>query len=105
MVGISEDDLRIEFEQLARTDRFHAALRSHRHERRRIDRSMRRRQPATARARLSILPEKLKHAPTVATVGEADSFLGKKRLGVIVKLSASATAVATASPHARREAL
>src|ERR1700719_7875 len=59
VVGISENNLRVEFAQLARTHRFHAALRSDRHKRRRFDGAVRSEQPAVARLCLSILRQNL----------------------------------------------
>ena len=41
MVRIAENDLRIQFMQLPRTDAFHRTLCSYGHERRRIDLAMR----------------------------------------------------------------
>ncbi len=43
VVCVSENDLRIQFAQFSRADAFHGTLRTHRHERRRIDHAMRRR--------------------------------------------------------------
>ena len=41
VVGVSQNNLRIQLAEFARTDAFHAALCSHRHKRRRIDHAMR----------------------------------------------------------------
>ena len=60
MISISENDLRIQLAQLARTDRFHAALCPDRHERRRLDHAVRSRQPPAPRFRLGIFCEKFK---------------------------------------------
>ena len=66
MIGISEDDLRIQLAQLAWTDRFHAALCPYRHERWCLNHAVPGRQPSTPRFRLSILCEKLKHSLEVS---------------------------------------
>jgi len=52
MIGIGEQDARVEFAgQLARRKAFDGGLRAHRHEDRRFDYAVRRREPAGARAR------------------------------------------------------
>jgi len=65
MVGVSENDLCAEFTQLPRADRLHCALRPDRHEGRRLDHAMRRRQPATAGLGIWIGRKEFKHAGKV----------------------------------------
>src|ERR1700720_4191134 len=51
VIGVSENNLRLQFAQLERTHRFHASLGTDRNERGSVDYAMRRHQPAAARAR------------------------------------------------------
>src|SRR5881397_942354 len=61
MIGISKNDLRLEFMQLSRRDGFHRPLRPHRHKRRRLDYAVQCSYSPTSRFRLSILRKKLEH--------------------------------------------
>ena len=61
VIGISKNDLRLEFMQLSRRDGFHRPLRPHRHKRRRLDYAVQCSYSPTSRFRLSILRKKLEH--------------------------------------------
>jgi hypothetical protein len=61
MVGIAQNNLRLEFMQLAWADGFHASLRPDGHERRRLNHAMGGRQAAAPRLRRSIFAKQLKH--------------------------------------------
>src|ERR1700730_10971861 len=62
MISVPENDLSVYFAQFAWTHRFHASLRSHWHERWRVDRAVRGLQATSPRFSLSVLCEKFKHA-------------------------------------------
>src|ERR1700730_3599093 len=62
VISVPENDLRVYFAQFAWTHRFHGTLRSHWHERRRVDRAVRGRPTTSPCFSLSILCEKFKHA-------------------------------------------
>jgi nitric oxide reductase activation protein len=68
MICITENDLRIQLAQLTRTHGFDAALRPHRHERRRFDYAVRRRESAATRLRIRICFQQLEHERDVRSV-------------------------------------
>src|SRR5262245_38153040 len=63
VIGIAEDDLRIELSQFAWSDRLHCPLCTDRHEGRRLDPSVPRREPPASRSCYRIGSEKLEHRP------------------------------------------
>ena len=61
MVGVPQNDLRLQLAQLARAHRFHTSLRSHRHEGRRLDHTVRSFQATAARSCVLIGRRQFKH--------------------------------------------
>ena len=61
MIRVPENDLRLQLNQLARADRFHAPLRPHRHKRRRLDHAVRGGEPPASGLRSVVPGEQLKH--------------------------------------------
>src|SRR4051812_9700945 len=67
MISIAEHDLRIHLAELARADRLHASLRSHRHEGRRLDHAMRGGQAASPRFCDHVFSKKFEHVIATPT--------------------------------------
>jgi hypothetical protein len=96
VIGVPENDLRVQFAQLARSHRFDRALCSDRHEDGRFDDTVRGRQAAAPRFCMSILREKFEHCSRLRAIAAQNKFSRKNSFAdidfsPIVPLPASGT--------------
>ena len=78
VVGVAENDLAAHLAQLARVNRLDAALGAHRHEYRRINHTVRCRQPPQARPGRSVCLEQVKHAVSLSESNNATCNFGRQ---------------------------